>query len=95
MGKISRKRIVCYLLAFFIPVFMMLVLSMIYGFYPFGKTSVLVADMRYQFVDYYGYLKSIFFGNNDFAYTFSKTFGGDMLGFSSYYLNSLDRKSVV
>ncbi len=89
MGKISRKRIVCYLLAFFIPVFMMLVLSMIYGFYPFGKTSVLVADMRYQFVDYYGYLKSIFFGNNDFAYTFSKTFGGDMLGFSSYYLNSL------
>lgn len=88
MAKHNRKKIVCYILAFFIPVFMMLVISLIYGFYPFGKTSVLVADMRYQFVDYFGYLKYIFFGNDNFAYNFSKTFGGDMLGFSSYYLNS-------
>ncbi len=89
MGKENRKRIVCYILSFSIPVFMMLVISLIYGFYPFGKTSILIADMRYQFVDYYGYLKYIFFGNDDFAYNFSKTFGGDMLGFSSYYLNSI------
>ena len=67
----------------------MLIISIAYGFYPFGKTSILMADMRYQFVDYYGYLKYIFFGNDDFFYNFSKTFGGDMLGFSSYYLNSL------
>lgn len=89
MGKINQKRAVCFLLSFFIPVLMMLLISLIYGFYPFGNTSVLIADMRYQFVDYYGYLKYIFFGNDDFAYSFSKTFGGDMLGFSSYYLNSL------
>lgn len=67
----------------------MLIISIARGFFPFGDTSVLVADMRYQFVDYYGYLKSIFFGDNTFYYSFSKTFGGDMLGFSSYYLNSL------
>ncbi len=86
--KINKKRIICYLLAFLIPVFMMLLISLIYGFYPFGKTSILMADMRYQFVDYHGYMKSVFFGNNDYAYTFSKTFGGDMLGFAAYYLNS-------
>ena len=87
--KRNRKKIACYLLAFFIPIMMMLIISLIYGFYPFGQTSILMADMRYQFVDYFGYLKYIFFGNDTFAYNFSKTFGGDMLGFSSYYLNSL------
>lgn len=67
----------------------MLIISIAYGFFPFGKTSILMADMRYQFVDYYGYLKTVFFGNNDLFYTFSKTFGGDMMGFSAYYLFSL------
>lgn len=86
---IRRKKIECYALSFIIPVIFMLIISIAYGFYPFGKTSILMADMRYQFVDYYGYLKSIFFGNNDFFYNFSKTFGGDMYGFSAYYLNSL------
>lgn len=86
--KINQKRTACYLLSFFVPVILMLIISISYGFYPFGKTSILMADMRYQFVDYYGYLKYIFFGNNDFFYNFSKTLGGDMLGFSSYYLNS-------
>ncbi|MBQ7582109.1 MAG: YfhO family protein [Lachnospiraceae bacterium] len=87
--KRNRKKIACYILAFVIPVIMMLIISFLYGFYPFGNTSVLIADMRYQFVDYFGYLKYIFFGNDTFAYNFSKTFGGDMLGFSAYYLNSL------
>lgn len=86
---LKRKKIVCYALSFVIPVIFMLIISIGYGFYPFGKTSILMADMRYQFVDYYGYLKSVFFGNNDYFYNFSKTFGGDMMGFSSYYLNSL------
>ena len=86
---LNKKKLTCYTLSFFIPVIFMLIISIAYGFYPFGKTSILMADMRYQFVDYYGYLKSIFFGNNDFFYNFSKTFGGDMYGFSAYYLNSL------
>ena len=85
----KNKKITCYILSFLIPVLFMLIISVAYGFYPFGDTSILMADMRYQFVDYYGYLKTIFFGENDFFYTFSKTFGGDMMGFSAYYLFSL------
>ncbi|MBO4902402.1 MAG: YfhO family protein [Lachnospiraceae bacterium] len=95
MDRSNRKRAACFLLAFFIPVLMMLVISMVYGFYPFGKTSILMADMRYQFVDYYGYLKNIYFGNDTYAYTFSKTFGGDMLGFAAYYLNSIPNLLLV
>ena len=74
------------MLAFFVPAFIMMLIFVIGDYAPFGKVSILVADMRYQFVDYIGYMKSVFFGNNDMFYTFSKTFGGDMMGFASYYL---------
>lgn len=74
------------LLAFIVPALIMMLIFVIGGFAPFGKVSVLVADMRFQFVDYIGYMKSVFFGNNDMFYSFSKTFGGDMMGFASYYL---------
>ena len=74
------------MLAFAIPALIMMLIFIIGDFAPFGKVSVLVADMRYQFVDYIGYMKTVFFGNNDMFYTFSKTFGGDMMGFASYYL---------
>ena len=74
------------LLAFVIPALIMMLIFIIGEFAPFGEVSILVADMRYQFVDYIGYMKSVFFGNNDMFYTFSKTFGGDMMGFASYYL---------
>ncbi len=81
-----EKNTVISLLAFAIPAFIMMLIFIIGQFAPFGKVSILVADMRYQFVDYIGYMKSVFFGNNDMFYTFSKTFGGDMMGFASYYL---------
>ena len=84
--KEFEKNTLITLLAFIIPALIMLLIFIIGDFAPFGNVSVLVADMRYQFVDYIGYMKSVFFGNNDMFYTFSKTFGGDMMGFASYYL---------
>lgn len=84
----QNKKVLCYLLAFLIPAALMLLLAVLFGFYPFGRLSVLVADMRYQFVDYYAYMKNILFGNDTYFYSFSKTFGGDMAGFIAYYLNN-------
>lgn len=77
-----------YLASFLIPVLIMAGVSVCLQMYPFGNNTILVADMNYQFVDYYAYFKSIILGNNDFSYTFSKTLGGDMAGLSSYYLQS-------
>ena len=85
-NTIFEKNTVTALLAFLTPALIMMLIFIIGDFAPFGEVSVLVADMRYQFVDYIGYMKSVFFGNNDMFYTFSKTFGGDMMGFASYYL---------
>lgn len=86
MDRTKTKRIFVAVAAFLLPALIMLLICILLGFYPFGSVSILVADMRYQFVDYIGYMKSIFFGNNDFLYSFSKTFGGDMSGFAAYYL---------
>ncbi len=82
----QKKLAYCYIAAFLIPALLMLAVYILLGTYPFGDRSILVADLRYQFVDYYDYLKSIVFGDNDFFYTFSKSLGGDAIGFCAYYL---------
>lgn len=66
----------------------MSIISVSLNYYPFGKVSCLIADTQVQFVDYFSYLKSVFYGNNDLFYSFSKTLGGEMAGFAFYYLGN-------
>ncbi|MCF0125771.1 MAG: YfhO family protein, partial [Clostridia bacterium] len=66
----------------------MVIISDVINFSPFGNISPLVADTSVQFEVYVSYLKSVFFSDNDLFYTFSKTLGGDMAGFSFYYLGN-------
>ena len=84
----KKKSVLCPIFAFIIPIMIILIVSVISGFYPYGKTSILMADMRYQFVDYFAYMKNIFFSNDTYYYSFSKTFGGDMAGLAAYYCNN-------
>lgn len=84
----KKKQIYCYIAAFLIPAVLMLIVYAVLGTYPFGDRSILVADLRYQFLDYYEYFKSIILGDNDFFYTFSKSLGGDAIGFCAYYLQN-------
>ena len=74
-----------YLLSFFIPVLLLVIVFDLHGIWPFGDKTVMTGDMEYQFVDYLAYLKTIVAGNNDFSYSFSKNLGGSMAGFSAYY----------
>ena len=84
---VSKK--VIYFAAFFIPVLMLGIVYVLHGIYPFGDSTVMTGDARFQFVDYLSYLKSIVFGDNDFSYSFSKNLGGNMKGFSAYYYMSV------
>ena len=77
-----------YFLSFLLPVLIWLAVCVYHGIYPFGDKSIMTGDITYQFIDYLAYFKSIIFSNNDLSYTFSKTIGGDMAGFASYYLSS-------
>jgi len=84
----KRSGLTLYLTSFILPVVLLLVVFALHGIYPFGDNTVMTGDMEYQFVDYLAYLKTIVFGNNDFAYSFSKNLGGSMAGFSAYYYYS-------
>ena len=84
----QNRKYICYTAAFVLPIILMLIIVSSIKFYPFGDILPLVADMDVQFVSYVAYLKSVLFGNNDLLYTFSKTLGGDMAGFSFYYLGN-------
>lgn len=55
---------------------------------PFGDGSFLIADMGKQYADFFAYYKTIFSGENNIFYTFSKCLGGDMIGLFTYYLTS-------
>lgn len=88
MNQGKKNKIIVYLLSFLIPVIVLTIVCALQGMYPFGTKSIMTGDVNYQFIDYLAYYKTILFGNNDFTYTFSKTIGGDMIGFSTYYLFS-------
>lgn len=77
-----------YLLSFFLPVLVMLLVFSVVGFYPFGEKSLLTADMYGQYTCFISYFKDMLSNGNDLFYTFSKSLGGDMLGFAAYYLLS-------
>ena len=83
IDRVDKKLL--YLSSFFVPVVLYTVIFMLRGIYPFGDNTVMTGDMQFQFVDYLSYLKTIVFGRNDFAYSFSKNLGGGMSGFCAYY----------
>ncbi|MCR5790871.1 MAG: YfhO family protein [Lachnospiraceae bacterium] len=81
-----KKRI--YLFSFLLSAGLVVVLYAVCGIFPFGARSVLTGDMDRQFLPFYTYFKTVFTTRADFSYTFAKTLGGDMPGFSAYYLHN-------
>ena len=87
--ELLKKRKIAYLLlAFFLPVVIMTATAVMTGLAPFGSRTLLISDIGNQFVAFYSYFKNIFASSNDFTYTLSKCLGGDMVGFSAYYLHN-------
>jgi len=85
----GKKRIsIFYGMAFLIPAVLMLGICILMRITPFGDGSFLIADMQKQYADFFAYYKTIFRGENNIFYTFSKCLGGDMIGLFTYYLTS-------
>ena len=84
----KNKKVLYYLLSFFIPA---LILTLIYacvGIYPFGKKSLLTVDLAGQYVAFFNAYKNIFSNGVNIFFSFSKTLGGNMFGLITYYLLS-------
>lgn len=76
------------LMAFAVPVAILLGVYVVWGQYPFGDESLLIWDMNWQYASFFSHLHDILHGNASAFYTFSRAFGGNMLSVSAYYLIS-------
>lgn len=77
-----------YAAAFLIPCGVLLCCFGVLGMVPFGDDAPLFFDSAFQYVDFAGYLSTVFSGENNLLYTFSKNLGGEMLSLFAYYLMS-------
>lgn len=86
--KSFLKRNYIYLIAFIVPVFLLVLVYAIRGVYPFGKGSVLALDLNAQYIYYYEAFRDAFYEGKSLFYSFSRTLGGEMVGVYAYYLAS-------
>ena len=75
-------------LSFITGAFLAAVILALAGIYPSSENTLLIFDMREQFVSFYSSLKSLFNGNSSFFYTFQGSLGTSYTGMYAYYLAS-------
>ncbi len=86
---ISRSySILAGVLAFCIPVVLLLMLCAVRRITPFGDRTFLYEDMKQQYMDFYAYYKAVLHGKDGFLYSAHSGLGSNMLGTWTYYLTS-------
>ena len=75
-------------LSFLITFLLLFLLYFLGGYAPFGTNSLAWEDANIQYLSFFSYLKDVMAGENDIAYTFSKSLGGSCIGILAYYLMS-------
>lgn len=86
--KNKKKVIICSIGAAFLSVLVLLICFAMLGVAPFGEHSVLTHDCYIQYIDYFQYLKDVYSGKAEIAYSFSKSLGGSLVALFGYYLSS-------
>lgn len=86
---ISRSySILAGVLAFCIPVVLLLMLCAVRRITPFGDRTFLYEDMKQQYMDFYAYYRAVLHGKDGFLYSAHSGLGSNMLGTWTYYLTS-------
>lgn len=83
--KKNKNCLISFIITFLILVFVLILLNV----YPFGERTIIVSDLRDQYISFIDYLKSCLFGNNNLFYTFSGSLGMNMYPLMAYYLTSI------
>ncbi len=75
-------------LAMAIPAFLVLLIYLVRGLYPFGNGTVLVLDLNGQYADFFMHLRACILEGNSFLYSWARSMGGEFVGMYTYYLAS-------
>lgn len=76
------------IVAFIVPVCLLLIVYAVWGQWPFGNKTLLIWDMNWQYCEFFSHLHNILHGDASALYSFSRALGGDMIGVAAYYLIS-------
>lgn len=88
LERIGGNRILWGALSFVLPVLVFLFVQNKIGFYPFGEKSMLIMDMRDQYVEFFASLRNVLFGDNSLFFSWSRSMGGNYWGIFTYYIAS-------
>lgn len=78
-----------YLACFALPIALLALLYAIRGVYPFGGESFLSGDLRYQYVDFFVWFRSLLLGQDgNLLFSFAQGMGVGTWGLYSFYLAS-------
>lgn len=76
-----------FLSSFIVPIVVLLIIFKNCGFYPFGEKTLLIWDMKNQYLEFYSSLRYIGKENSIF-YSWSRSLGGNYFGLFAYYISS-------
>lgn len=77
-----------YFFAFLIPVLLMISILKTGHFYPFGKKTLFLMDMKGQYLEFFASLRNIASGDDSLFFSWSRSMGGNYLGLFAYYVAS-------
>ena len=83
-----KKHLNNIIIPFVLPIFILLLIYMVWGQYPFGEKTLLIWDMDEQYAPFFAHLNNILHGDASALYTFSRSIGVNMLSVAAYYLIS-------
>lgn len=84
----NGKQMIIMLLSFLIPVVYMVILYAQKEIYPGGTHTVLIYDMKQQYLEFYASLRNIGSGDSSIFFNWNCSMGGNYLGLFAYYLAS-------
>ncbi len=84
----SRRDILLYIGAFFIPMTVMFLIYAAMEVWPIGNGSVLVLDLNGQYVYFFEELRAKLVGGGSLLYSWGRALGGEFLGIFAYYIAS-------
>ena len=82
-------------LAFFVPAFIMLVLFIIRGIYPFGDRSFLFSDMYHQYMPFLSEFVHKIKAGEGLSYSYNVGIGSNFLALYVYYVASPFNLSLI
>lgn len=88
MKQTDKKNRIIYLCAFLLAEIIMVCILKKDGFYPFGTKSMLIMDMKNQYVEFLASLRNIIHGDSSLFFSWSRSMGGNYIGIFAYYVAS-------